>query len=47
VLRLKVSPRRGGRKVVMEYLGIPAEFVDGADKGWYEFYWEPMKGYFG
>ncbi len=47
ILRLELAPRGKGTRLVVDHLGIPDEFRDGVDSGWYEFYWEPMKKYFG
>ena len=47
VLRLELTPRGSGSRLIVDHLGIPGEFRDGVDQGWYEFYWEPMKRYFG
>jgi activator of HSP90 ATPase len=47
ILRLELKPKGKGTRMVVDHLGIPDEFRDGVDKGWYEFYWEPMKAFFG
>ena len=47
ILRLELKPKGKGTRLVVDHLGIPDEFRDGVDKGWYEFYWNPMKEYFG
>lgn len=47
VLRLELKPRGGGSRLIVDHVGIPDEFREGVDEGWYEFYWEPMKRYFG
>jgi hypothetical protein len=30
----------------VDHIGIPDDQREGVDKGWYEFYWDPMKAYF-
>jgi activator of HSP90 ATPase len=47
ILRLELRPKGKGTRLVVDHLGIPDEFRDGVDSGWHEFYWEPMKAYFG
>jgi activator of HSP90 ATPase len=47
ILRLELKAKGGGTHMTVDHLGIPDDFRDGVDKGWYEFYWEPMKEYFG
>lgn len=47
VLTLQLHPRGKGTRMIVDHLGIPDAFRDGVDKGWHEFYWEPMKKYFG
>lgn len=46
VLRLELRSKGRGTAMTVDHLAIPDEFRDGVDKGWYEFYWEPMKKYF-
>jgi len=46
VLSLELRAKGGGTRMIVDHVGIPDEFRDGVDKGWYEFYWEPMKKYF-
>ena len=46
VLSLELRPEGAGTRMIVDHVGIPEEFRDGVDKGWYEFYWEPMKKYF-
>ena len=47
VLRMELVPKGKGTHLVVDHVGIPNEFRDGVDSGWYEFYWEPMKKFFG
>jgi activator of HSP90 ATPase len=47
ILRLEMKPKGSGTKMTVDHLAIPDEFRDGVDQGWHEFYWEPMKEYFG
>jgi activator of HSP90 ATPase len=46
VLSLELRPKGGRTRMIVDHVGIPDDFRDGVDKGWYEFYWEPMKKYF-
>jgi len=47
MLRLELKAKGRGSKMVVDHVGIPDKFRDGVDDGWYEFYWNPMKAYFG
>jgi activator of HSP90 ATPase len=47
ILRLELSARRGGSKLTVDPIGIPDDFRAGVDHGWHEFYWQPMRAYFG
>ena len=47
VLSLTFEKKGKGTRMVVDHVGIPDEFREGVDKGWYQFYWEPMKQYFG
>ena len=47
VLRLELKSKGKGTRMVVDHVGIPDKFRDGVDQGWYEFYWNPMKTYFG
>ena len=47
VLSLVLRPKGKRTQLIVDHVGIPDAFRDGVDKGWYEFYWEPMKKYFG
>ncbi len=47
VLRLELRARGKGTKLTVDHVGIPDRFRDGVDDGWHQFYWEPMKTYFG
>ena len=46
ILTLELRRKGRGTAVVVDHVGIPEEFREGVDQGWYEFYWEPMKTYF-
>jgi activator of HSP90 ATPase len=46
VLSLELRAKGKGTRLVVDHVGIPEKFRDGVDKGWYEFYWEPMRKYF-
>lgn len=47
ILRLELRPRGGGSRLIVDHVGIPEKFREGVDQGWREFYWEPMRKYFG
>jgi len=47
VLRLELKPKGKGTRLVVDHVGIPDAYREGVDQGWYEFYWNPMKAYFG
>jgi activator of HSP90 ATPase len=47
VLPLELSPRWGGSRLIVDRVGISDEFRDGAGADRHEFYWKPMKRYFG
>ena len=47
VLRLELKAKGKGSRMIVDHIGIPDQFRDGVDEGWYEFYWNPMKAYFG
>jgi len=47
VLRLELVPKGKGTRLILDHIGIPDAFRDGVDSGWHEFYWNPMKEYFG
>jgi len=47
VLRMEFKAKGKGTRMVVDHVGIPDKFRDGVDQGWYEFYWNPMKAYFG
>ncbi len=47
ILRLELKPKGKGSRLIVDHVGVPDEFRDGVDSGWHEFYWEPMKAYFG
>jgi len=46
ILRLELKKKGKGSVLTVDHVGIPDKFRDGVDKGWYEFYWDPMKEYF-
>ncbi|MFZ1023604.1 MAG: SRPBCC domain-containing protein [Thermoplasmata archaeon] len=46
ILRIDLQRRGKATRLVVDHVGIPDKFRDGVDKGWFEFYWEPMKRYF-
>ena len=47
ILSLNLRRKGKGTELVVDHVGIPDEFRDGVDKGWYDFYWKPMQEYFG
>jgi activator of HSP90 ATPase len=47
ILRFEFKPKGKGTRMIVDHLGVPDKFRDGVDEGWYEFYWNPMKAYFG
>jgi len=47
ILRFELKPKGKGTRMVVDHLAVPDAFRDGVDSGWYEFYWNPMKTYFG
>jgi len=47
ILSLQLRPKGKGTQLIVDHVGIPDKFRDGVDQGWYEFYWEPMRKYFG
>ncbi|MDO8451288.1 MAG: SRPBCC family protein [bacterium] len=40
-------PVKRGTKLVFKQEGIPEDQIESISQGWYEFYWDPMKKYFG
>ena len=47
ILRLELRAQGKGTRLTVDHVGIPDRFRDGVDDGWHQFYWEPMKTYFG
>ena len=47
ILRFELKPKGKGTRMIVDHVGVPDKFRDGVDEGWYEFYWNPMKAYFG
>ena len=47
ILKLELKPRGKKTRLIVDHVGIPDKFRDGVDEGWHQFYWEPMKAYFG
>lgn len=35
----------GGTELILIHRGVPKDLIPGIEKGWKEFYWEPMKDY--
>jgi activator of HSP90 ATPase len=46
ILRLQFRARGKRTRLIVDHIGIPDDQREGVDKGWYEFYWDPMKAYF-
>ena len=46
ILRLELRSRGGGSRLIVDQVGVPDKLRDEVDRGWYEFYWDPMKVYF-
>ena len=46
ILRLELTPRGKGTRLILDHIGVPEPFRDGVDSGWHEFYWTPMKAFF-
>ncbi len=47
VLSLELKPRGKGTRLTVDQVGVPDALRDSIDEGWHEFYWGPMKEYFG
>ena len=47
ILELTLRPKGAGTELTMVHSHVPAEQVQYYAKGWKEFYWEPLKKYFG
>jgi len=37
--------RDGGCDLVLTHRGVPKDLIPGIERGWREFFWEPMKAY--
>jgi activator of HSP90 ATPase len=46
ILKISLKKKGTGTQLSMIQSRVPASQVDQYDKGWYESYWEPLKGYF-
>jgi activator of HSP90 ATPase len=46
ILKISLKKKGTGTELSMIQSRVPASQVDEYDKGWYESYWEPLKGYF-
>lgn len=47
IFELTFKPKGTGTEMTMVHSKVPAEQVEYYAKGWEEFYWEPLKKYFG
>ncbi len=47
VLTLELRRKGKGTSLTVDQVGVPEELRDSIDQGWHEFYWDPMKEYFG
>jgi uncharacterized protein YndB with AHSA1/START domain len=47
VLELRLKPKGKGTELTMIHSKVPADQVDYYAEGWKEFYWVPLKKYFG
>jgi uncharacterized protein YndB with AHSA1/START domain len=46
ILRLTLTPKRGGTELKMLHSKVPAEQVRSYRDGWHSAYWNPLKEYF-
>jgi len=47
VLDLLIEPSKGGTKLTMFHYNVPKDCADSIDRGWNDYYWVPMKEFFG
>ena len=47
ILELTLKPKGSGTELTMVHSKVPAEQVEYYAKGWMEYYWGPLKKYFG
>jgi activator of HSP90 ATPase len=45
ICTFSLEPVAKGTRLTFEQTGVPAVASDGLKKGWYEYYWEPIKAY--
>ncbi|MFH0972300.1 MAG: SRPBCC domain-containing protein [Candidatus Micrarchaeota archaeon] len=46
IFTLDFIPKKGGTEIRMVHSKVPAEQAAGYEKGWKEFYWDPLKAHF-
>jgi activator of HSP90 ATPase len=46
LLKLTFTKVKDGTEITVVHSNVPADDAAAYDKGWYEFYWDPMKLYF-
>jgi activator of HSP90 ATPase len=46
-LTIELRADGDGTKLTLAQVDVPDDKVDDIDSGWHEYYWEPMKEYFG
>jgi activator of HSP90 ATPase len=45
-LTITFEKEKDGTRVTLSQEGVPEECIDDFDRGWYEFYWDPMQELF-
>lgn len=45
-VRYRLHAKNDGCEIEFEHKDVPKEFESDIEKGWHEFYWEPLKKYF-
>ncbi len=43
---ITLKEAKGGTELTMIHSGVPEDAAEDIDKGWKDYYWEPMKKYF-
>jgi activator of HSP90 ATPase len=46
-INFELQNRRAGTKLTFTQTGVPDDFIEDVRRGWEEFYWMPLKKYFG
>jgi activator of HSP90 ATPase len=47
IVEFSLNQKDGGTELTMVHSKVPAEQAESYKQGWIDFYWEPMKKYFG